>query len=108
MKTRANLQRIQSLTYVVNDENADLLQDMNFQLQYLYDTVYQQLPNKEGLALCANNSIQVSTLRRKVQKSKYSLKCSKLNATKAKRSQDHLELVKERELKRTDLEKLIR
>ena len=49
MKMRANLQCIQSLTYVINDENVDLLQDMNSQLQHLYDTVYQQLPNKEGL-----------------------------------------------------------
>ena len=32
MKTRANVQRIQSLTYVIKEENADLLQDMNFQL----------------------------------------------------------------------------
>ena len=83
MKTRANLQRIQSLTYVINDENAELLQDMNSQLQH---TVYQQLPNKEGLALRTNNSIRVSTIRRKVQKSRYSLHCSKLSATKVKKS----------------------
>ena len=67
MKTRANLQCIQSLTYVINDENAELLQDMNSQLQHLYDTVYQQLPNKEGLALRTNNSIWVSTIGCKVQ-----------------------------------------
>ena len=85
MKTRANLQRIQSLTYVINDDNAELLQDMNSQLQHLYDTVYQQLPNKEGLALRTNNSIRVSTIRRKVQKSRYSLHCSKLKTTKAKK-----------------------
>lgn len=84
-ETRANLQHIQSLTYVINDENAELLQDMNSQLQHLYDTVYQQLPNKGGLALRTNNSIQVSTIRRKVQKSKYSLHCSKLNTTKVKK-----------------------
>ncbi len=40
MKTRANLQRIQSLTYVINDENAELLQDMN--LNSLSITYQQQ------------------------------------------------------------------
>ena len=50
MKTRANVQCIQSLTYLIKEENADLLQDMNIQLQNLFDNTYQQLPNKEGLA----------------------------------------------------------
>lgn len=85
MKTRANVQRIQSLTYLIKEENADLLQDMNIQLQNLFDNTYQQLPNKEGLALCVNNSIRVSSLRRKVQKSKHSLHCSKLKVAKAKK-----------------------
>lgn len=85
MKTRANLQRVQSLTYVINDEQAELLQDMNSQLQRLYDTIYQQLPNKEGLALRTNSSIRVSTIRRKVRKSRYSLNCSRLNTTKTKK-----------------------
>ena len=94
MKTRANLQRIQSLTYVINDNNAELLQDMNSQLQHLYDTIYQQLPNKEGLALRTNSSIRVSTIRRKVRKSKYSLNCSKLNTTKPKKKSGPLGISK--------------
>ena len=85
MKTRANLQRIQSLTYAINDEHAELLQDMNSQLQHLYDTIYQQLPNKEGLALRTNSSIRVSTIRRKVRKSRYSLNCSRLNTINPKK-----------------------
>ena len=84
MKTRTNLQRIQSLTYAINDEHAELLQDMNSQLQHLYDTIYRQLPNK-GLALHTNSSIRVSTIRRKVRKSRYSLNCSRLNTTNSKR-----------------------
>lgn len=85
MKTRANLQRIQSLTYAINDEHAELLQDMNSQLQHLYDTIYQQLPNKEGLAIHTNSSIRVSTIRRKVQKSRHSLNCSRLNTANPKK-----------------------
>ena len=84
MKTRANLQRIQSLTYVVNDENAELLQDMNVQLQLLYNSVYQQLPNK-GLALRTHNRHSVATIRRKVRKSIHNLSCSNLKAAKAKK-----------------------
>ena len=85
MKTRANLQRIQSLTYVINDENAELLQDMNVQLQLLYNSVYQQLPNKEGLALRTHNRHSVATIRRKVRKSINTLSCSNLKAAKAKK-----------------------
>ena len=40
-KTRANVQRIQSLTYVIKGGNVDLLQDTNFQLQNLFDNTYQ-------------------------------------------------------------------
>ena len=46
MKAIATLQCIQSLTYVINDDNPELLQDMNARLQELFDTVYHQLPKK--------------------------------------------------------------
>ena len=82
------------LSSVFDCNNAELLQDMNSQLQHLYDTIYQQLPNKEGLALRTNSSIRVSTIRRKVRKSKYSLNCSKLNTTKPKKKSGPLGISK--------------
>ena len=47
MKTRANLQRIQSLTYVINDENAELLQDiiLNFNICMILSTSNYQTKN---------------------------------------------------------------
>ena len=83
MKTRANLQRLQSLTYNIDQDNAELLADMNSQLMNLYDGVYQQLPNKNGIALRTHRQCNIATIRRKVQR--VSVKYSALNRAKSKK-----------------------
>ena len=83
MKTRANLQRLQSLTYNVDQENAKLLADMNSHLVKLYDDVYQQLPHKDGIALRTRQQCNIATIRRKVQK--VSVKYSALTRAKSKK-----------------------
>ena len=83
MKTRANLQRLQSLTYNIDQENAEVLADMNSHLVKLYDDVYQELPNKDGIALRTHRQCNIATIRRKVQK--ISVKYSTLKRAKSKK-----------------------
>ena len=83
MKTRANLQRLQSLTYNIDQKNAELLVNLNSDLVKLYDDVYQQLPSKDGLALRTHQQRNIATIRRKVQK--ISVKYSALNRAKSKK-----------------------
>jgi hypothetical protein len=83
MKTRANLQRLQSLTYNIDQENAEVLADMNSQLVNLYDGVYQQLPNKDGIALRTHRQCNIATIRRRARK--VSVKYSALNRAKSKK-----------------------
>lgn len=83
MKTRANLQRLQSLTYNIDQEDAGLLVDMNSHLVKLYDMVYQQLPNKDGVALRIHQQSNIATIRRKVQKT--SVKYCALKRAKSKK-----------------------
>ena len=83
MKTRANLQRLLSLTYNIEQENAELLADMNSQLVNLYDGVYQQLRNKDGIALRTHRQCNIATIKRRAQK--FSSKYSALNRAKSKK-----------------------
>ena len=62
---------------------AELLADMNSQLMNLYDGVYQQLPNKNGIALRTHRQCNIATIRRKVQR--VSVKYSALNRAKSKK-----------------------
>ena len=82
MKTRATL-RLQSLTYNIDQENAEVLADMNSHLVKLYDDVCQELPNKDGIALHTHRQCNIATIRRKVQKT--SVKYSALKRAKSKK-----------------------
>ena len=93
MKTRANVQRLQSLTYNVDQENAELLEDMNSQLMKLYDDVYQKLPNKEGIALRTHQQCNIATIRRKVHK--VSVKYSTLKRASNKKLNCHQTFAKD-------------
>ena len=83
MKTRANLQRLKSLTYNVDQENAELLTDMNSRLVKLFDDVYRQLPSKDGIALHTSQLCNIATIKRKVQKT--SIKYSIIKRSKSKK-----------------------
>ena len=62
MKTRANLQWLQLLTYNIDQKNAELLLNLNSDLVKLYDDVYQQLPSEDGIALRTHHQRNIATI----------------------------------------------
>ena len=81
MKVRANLKRLESLTYQFSDDQADMLKDLNSKVQDLYTDFRSLLPQKASLVLRPKGSQSVVIMRRKIQKARLTLACSSLSTT---------------------------
>ena len=86
MKVRANLKRIENLTYQFSDDQTDMLKDLNSRVQDLFTSFHSMLPEKNSLVLRPKGSQSVVIMRRKIRKARLTLNCSSLStAVKAKR-----------------------
>ena len=81
MKVRANLKRIENLTYQFSDDQADMLKDLNSKVQDLFTHFQSLLPQKDNLVLRPKGSQSVVIMRRKIQKARLTLSCSSLSTT---------------------------
>ena len=81
MRVRANLKRLENLTYQLSDDQADMLKNLNSKVQDLYIDFCSLLPQKASLALRPKGSQSVVIMRRKIQKAQFTLACSSLSTT---------------------------
>ena len=68
MKVRANLKRIENLTYQFSDDQTDMLKDLNSRVQDLFTSFHSMLPEKNSLVLRPKGSQSVVIMRRKIRK----------------------------------------
>lgn len=81
MKVRANLKRIENLTYQFSNDQADMLKDLNSKVQDLFNHFHSLLPQKDGFVLRPKGSQSVIIMRRKIRKARLTLTCSSLSTT---------------------------
>ena len=84
MKVRANLKRIENLTYQYSEDQVDLVTDLNRETEELFNRFQSYLPKKDGLVMRPRGNQSVVIMKRKIRKAKLSLVCSSL-PTPAKR-----------------------
>ena len=82
---RITLKNIETLTYNFTETEMEQAKALSADLDELYSKYHALLPKRQGILLRPNANVAIQYMRRKIQRAKFTLRCSTIKRSKPKR-----------------------